>query len=179
MRPNILMIPGLGGSGPEHWQSVWERELPTCRRVGQRNWDKPDRAEWVAVLDRFVADSPGPVVLVAHSLACALTACWVQDRGNGKAVGALLVAPSDVDSAEHTPPEARCFSPLPLAVLPFRSILLASRDDPYVDFNRAKVFAASWGSDFVDLGAAGHINAASGLGNWPEGKRHLGALMDT
>jgi predicted alpha/beta hydrolase family esterase len=92
---------------------------------------------------------------------------------------ALLVAPADVDSPAHTPPETRCFAPMPLARLPFPATVIASRNDPYATSERARAFAAAWGATFVDAGALGHINAASGLGDWPDGHAHLEALLAT
>lgn len=175
--PSVLILPGLTNSGPEHWQSHWERENPSYRRVQQRDWDRPECAEWVATLVRAIDASASPVVLVAHSLACALVAHVARTRAAAKVQAALLVAPSDVDSPARTPPEVRSFSPLPLAPLSFRSTLVASADDPYVSLERARYFARAWGSRFVELGKAGHINSASGHGVWPEGQRQLEALL--
>lgn len=90
---------------------------------------------------------------------------------------ALLVAPADVDSPAHTPPETRGFAPMPLARLPFPATVIASADDPYVAIDRARAFAAAWGARFVDGGTVGHINAASGLGDWAAGRRALDALV--
>jgi len=175
--PNVLILPGLANSGPEHWQSRWERENPTYRRVQQRDWDRPECGEWVATLVRAIDASAAPVALVAHSLACALVAHLASTRTAAKVSAALLVAPTDVDSPECAPPEVRGFSPLPLAPLPFRSTLVASADDPYVSLERARYFARAWGSRFLEIGKAGHINAASGHGVWPEGRRQLEALL--
>jgi predicted alpha/beta hydrolase family esterase len=157
---SIVIIPGLGGSGPEHWQTAWCARLARCRRVVQRDWDRPDRELWLQALRRAIEAAPAPVVLVAHSLGCA------------------LVAHADVDSPAHTPPETRGFAPMPLARLPFAATVIASGDDPYVTFARSRAFAAAWGAGFVDAGAVGHINAASGLGDWAPGRRALAALID-
>jgi predicted alpha/beta hydrolase family esterase len=179
--PRILVLPGLGGSGPAHWQTLWERRDPRCVRVEQRDWDRPERAEWIATLDEAVSAHAGPALLVAHSLACALVAHWARDRRASGAVarvaGALLVAPADVDAPERTPPETRSFAPLPREPLPFRATVVASHDDPFVALERARELAAAWGAAFVDAGARGHLNAASGLGDWPEGWRHVEALL--
>jgi predicted alpha/beta hydrolase family esterase len=173
----VLVIPGLGGSGPEHWQTLWERRFPLHVRVEQRDWDHPDLESWLAALrDRIDAVSE-PVVLVAHSLGCALVAhaagCWPALPVRG----ALLVAPADVDSPACTPAETRCFSPLPLQRLPFPAIVVASRNDPFVTFERAQALAAGWGAELVDAGAIGHINALSGLGEWPAGLACLDRLL--
>jgi predicted alpha/beta hydrolase family esterase len=52
-------------------------------------------------------------------------------------------------------------------------MVVASSEDEYAPFERSKRFASAWGSEFVNIGAAGHINAASGYGPWPEGLRML------
>ncbi|MBT0961206.1 RBBP9/YdeN family alpha/beta hydrolase [Denitromonas iodatirespirans] len=169
-----LVIPGLGGSGPTHWQSHWARALPQVRRVVQDDWDAPQRKAWVATLAAAVDSCRDDVVLIAHSLGCALVAHWARQHG-GRVRGALLVAPADVDSPAHTPAEVRGFAPMPLRPLPFASIVVASRNDPYVPMARARQFADCWGSRFEDIGDAGHINADAGLGNWPDGL----ALLDT
>ena len=171
----VLVLPGYGDSGPGHWQSLWEAEDPACRRVVQRDWMLPRLEDWLDTLARHVAECEGPPVLVAHSLACSLVAHWVT-RSEGGVKGALLVAPADVDSPAHTPEEVRDFSPVPLVRFPFPSIVVASSDDPYVSLERAETFARAWGSRLVRIGAAGHINADSGHGEWPEGRRLLDEL---
>ncbi|MBF0374781.1 MAG: alpha/beta hydrolase [Alphaproteobacteria bacterium] len=174
--PRVLVIPGLGGSGPAHWQSLWEAADSSLRRVEQDDWDHPEPDAWALRLEAAVAAAPSGVLLVAHSLACVLVARWAAAGSVGKVGGALLVAPADVDSDRHTPPETRAFAPVPLSPLPFPSILVASADDPYCAAERARLFARSWGARLVEAGALGHINADSGLGDWPEGRRLLGEL---
>jgi len=184
-QPRILVLPGLGGSGPEHWQTLWERTHAGCVRVEQRDWDRPERAAWLSTLTAAIAAEPGPVFLVAHSLACALVAHWAREHGalvrtgagSARVRGALLVAPADVDAPERTPPETRSFAPMPREPLPFPATVVASQDDPFVALERARELAAAWGADFVDAGALGHLNAASGLADWPEGWLHVQAHL--
>jgi predicted alpha/beta hydrolase family esterase len=165
----ILLVPGLWNSGPEHWQSYWERERSDCRRVVQKDWDTPRCSEWVATLEAAVVGERAPVVLAAHSLGCALVAHWAGvSRHVGSVHGAMLVAPSDVDAPGY-PPGTCGFTPMPLALLPFRSVVVMSTDDEYVTPERAARFAAAWGSRLVNVGAKGHINSDSHLGMWPEG----------
>jgi uncharacterized protein len=175
----VLLIPGLWNSGPEHWQSYWERERPDCRRVEQSNWETPHRVDWVQALDRAILGAGGDVVLAAHSLGCATVAHWsatADASTRGKVRGALLVAPSDVEAPQY--PEGTVgFRPMPLERLPFPTIVVASRDDIWVAFERAESFARSWGSRFVDAGARGHINSESGLGVWPEGLALLSSFI--
>jgi predicted alpha/beta hydrolase family esterase len=128
-------------------------------------------------LDEAVNHSPQPIVLVAHSLGCALVALWAPQAPANRVVGLLAVAPADVDSEMHTPDEVRCFSPLPLAPLPFPTIVVASRTDPYIRFARAQELARGWGARFVDVGRLGHINVEAGVGDWPDGHRLLEELL--
>jgi predicted alpha/beta hydrolase family esterase len=170
----ILILPGINDSGPAHWQTHWERRLPHARRVVERDWDHPDRAEWVAALDRAVAEAGPGTVLVAHSLGCLQVAHWA--AGGDRRIGAaLLVAPPDPE-APGFPDVVTGFSPLPMMPLPFPSILVASTNDPYGTFSFATKCARAWGARLIDAGALGHINAESALGDWPEGLRLLGAL---
>lgn len=166
---HILTIPGLGGSGPGHWQSQWDNTHANCARVQQNDWNIPDYDDWLAGLHDAITNCPEPPVLAAHSLACPLVAHWAIHHPNTQVRGALMVAPADVDSELHTPPEARIFAPMPMAPLPFPTIVAASSNDPYVSIQRAQVFATAWGADFVNLGALGHINADSHLKDWDEG----------
>jgi predicted alpha/beta hydrolase family esterase len=165
--PRVLILPGLHTSGPEHWQSYWEREHPNFQRVEQRDWDTPERREWVETLDQAITAEPSPVVLVAHSLACCLVAHWAAAH-SGPVQGALLVAPSDVEAAGF-PEGTTGFAPMPMSPLPFPSIVVASTDDEYLTVARAERFAAAWGSRLEVAGALGHINSASGLSSWPAG----------
>jgi hypothetical protein len=180
LQPLVLILPGLGNSGPGHWQSLWE-QAHGYRRVEQANWDQPKLADWLHNLERAVAQAEGEVVLVAHSLACSLVAHFAQLGGAATrhVRGAFLVSPADVESRRCTPEEVRCFSPIPLEPLPFPARVVTSSDDPYVDRERAELFAQRWGAEFVDIGRAGHINASSGLGAWPEGHRQFEACLKT
>jgi predicted alpha/beta hydrolase family esterase len=165
--PMILTVPGLGNSGPQHWQSHWENDRDNCERVDLGVWDRPVRTLWVNKLNLAIRQyADRPVILVAHSLGCLAVAWWAQYErpAYGTPVaGALLVAPPEVDHA----PLAQAlvpFAPAPNILLPFPSIVVASRDDPYMKFERARRLATFWGSGFIDAGAAGHINADSSLG---------------
>jgi predicted alpha/beta hydrolase family esterase len=174
---NVLTIPGLWNSGPEHWQTHWEAKHAGVRRVVQRDFDLPDREEWVATLDAAVRSCAVPPVLAAHSLGCMLVAEWAIVHGGQGVAGAFLVAPSDVDAPGY-PVEGRSFDRMPLQTLPFPSVVIASTNDDYVSIERARAFAAAWGSRLVEIGDAGHINAASGFGPWPEGERLIRELLD-
>jgi predicted alpha/beta hydrolase family esterase len=179
VQPTILTVPGLGGSGPAHWQTLWEQSRPDVSRVDLGMWDRPHRNAWVSKLDHAIATAAHPVILVAHSLGCIATAWWaaLSPQPYGWPVaGALLVAPADVDR-ENVAAELAPFAPAPKQPLPFPSIVVASSDDPWISIERAHSLAVDWGSHFVDHGASGHINAASGLGRWPEGMELLDRVI--
>jgi predicted alpha/beta hydrolase family esterase len=174
---DVLIVPGLGGSGPTHWQTLWQ-ELHGYQRVEQRDWDTPSREEWMQALEQALRARARPSVLVAHSLGCALVAHYAQQpSAAGLVRAALLVSPADVEDPACTPDCTRCFAPLPLRRLPFESLVVASTNDAYVSPTRARQFARAWGADFEDIGEAGHINADSGLGAWPVGHRFLQRLL--
>lgn len=176
--PLILTVPGLSNSGAGHWHTLWEQELPDCRRVDLGLWDDPHRNTWVNKINLAVHRAERPVVLVAHSLGCLAVAWWAEFEkpANGKVLGALLVAPPDV---EVRPIDRRLtrFAPFPHGELPFPSILVASRNDPYMGIGQARHLARAWGSRFADAGEAGHINADSGLGDWTFGRLLLNQLL--
>ena len=186
-QPVILTVPGLGNSGPGHWQTEWEARLPRCRRVDLGLWEDPHRNTWVNKLNLAIQRAEGPVVLAAHSLGCHAVAWWAEyeQPGNswgsgpvdgGKVIGALLVAPPDV---EERPLDRRLtrFAPVPESALPFPSVLVASRNDPYLTMAQARGLARRWGARLADAGEAGHINAASELGDWAFGRLLLNTLL--
>lgn len=178
--PTIVTVPGLNGSGPTHWQTLWERFRNDTVRAELGMWDRPHRNSWVSKLDQTIRTVRSPVILVAHSLGCLAVAWWATLSGQPygwPVAGALLVAPADVDRHD-APPELKGFAPAPMTALPFPSLLISSSDDPWIDQSRARSLAAQWGSNFVDAGAQGHINALSGIGDWAEGQELLTRLVD-
>lgn len=174
--PPILIVPGLFNSPHDHWQSHWERRLPSAERVNQENWELPTLGDWTASLIEAVRRREG-AVLVAHSLGCAAIAHLARINGGRGIGGALLVAPAEVNREGPVGRLLKGFSPMPRERLPFPSTVAVSRDDPYVSLGHAAAFAAAWGSRFVDLGAAGHVNVKSGHGPWTEGLQLLEELV--
>jgi len=165
---DILIVPGYTNSGPDHWQSRWQAKLSTARRVEQDEWSKPVRHDWTANVAKAVNEAVRPVVIVAHSLGVA-TVVQAVPRFEKPVAGAFLVAVPDVANPEIRPKHLMTFGPYPRSPLPFPSITVASRNDPFCDFAVAEDVAAAWGSLLIDAGEAGHINADSGYGPWPEG----------
>lgn len=177
----LVIVPGWQDSGPAHWQTLWEKSYPGCLRVRQTDWQLPVRPAWVSGLSAAVAQAEEPLMLVAHSLGCSTVVHWAATLSlaeQRRVKGALLVAPPDVQGqAFGAEVGAEGFEPEPQRRLPFPSIVVASRDDPYCDIGRAQALAAQWGGEFVDIGCAGHINAESRLGHWESGQRLLQRLM--
>ena len=174
------MVPGLGNSGPEHWQSRWERAYPCTLRVVQKDWDNPVRPVWVAALEQTLAgvgrpgDPRGPQ-------------CGGYDHrplGSGQfadpVLGALLVAPPDFEAEIPGLPSRRasrrrlaahtsCDAFLP-------AVVVASTNDSFATPSRSAGMAGAWGARCVSIGDAGHINAEAGFGPWPEGEKILEEL---
>jgi predicted alpha/beta hydrolase family esterase len=171
--PTPIIVAGHGNSGPEHWQSWLQAQRPDCVRVRQRNWEWAIRSHWVAGLEHTLRRVKGPKVLVAHSLGCATAVEWAgRSHALDDVVGAILVAPPDTE--QHLPGfpprwavRLAGWAPIRQRALPFRSIVVASSNDPFCRLDRARHFAQIWGSSLINLGQAGHINTAAGYGPWP------------
>ena len=170
-----LLLPGWQNSRPGHWQSRWEA-LHGDRRVEQHDWDWPRRGDWMARLDEVLLARDAPVLLAAHSLGCQLVAAWAQhSQHTARVAGALLVAPPDTER-DDMPPQLHNWRPIRRARLPFASIAVLSTDDPFCLLERSTQMAADWGCSVVIAGPRGHLNADSGLSDWPEGRALLMGL---
>lgn len=167
----VLVVPGLNGSGPRHWQSIWELRHPEFHRVEQASWDRPRLGDWAIALERAVRRHER-VILVAHSLGCALVAHWARCGSTDRVESGLLVAPADVDRIGASS-GLRSFAPIPLDPLPFSTWVVASENDPYATLARSRTFADAWGARFLDAGHCGHVNVESGHGAWSEGEALL------
>jgi predicted alpha/beta hydrolase family esterase len=175
MTPSVLIVPGWGDSGPEHWQTLWEQANPGFRRVAQRDWEHPIKTEWVETLGREIRAAGRPVVVIAHSLGC-IAVVHCAGAGALPVRAALLVAPPDVEDPDF-PPVIEGFAPVPRARLPFPSVVVASRNDPFAAFEQSRGLAEAWGSRFVDAGRSGHVNPDAGFGPWPLGETLLAELV--
>lgn len=167
----VLLIPGIYNSGPTHWQSLWQTRHAGVARVEQADWDHPDCDTWVRTLDDAIAASPQPPILVAHSLGCLVAVHWAA-RHHRPVQALLLVAVPD-PGGPNFPADAKGFAPLP-AVLPAqpdlpRRVMMSSTSDPYSTPGFSAQCASAWNAEHVVLGERGHLNADSGLGDWPQG----------
>ncbi len=176
---HYLIVPGWQGSPDEHWQSHWQSTLPNSRRVEQDDWLMPQRQAWVDALERSILSVAGSVVLIAHSLGCATVAHWAlqaSPEALRRVRGALLVAPADVERP-GCPEPLRNFAPLPVATLPFPSLLVGSDNDVAASPERAWAMGNAWGSEVAILSGAGHVNVASGHHRWEQGFAYLYRLQ--
>lgn len=177
--PLVLVVPGLNNSGPGHWQTIWEETRGDCQRVDLGMWERPHRNTWINQLNLAVRQADRPVILAAHSLGCLAVAWWAaleRPGADSPVLGALLVAPPEVDHRAHDS-RVCTFAPTPSAPLPFPAILVGSHNDPYMGFRAARRLARTWGCSFADAGRVGHINADSGLGEWHFGQFLLEQLI--
>jgi uncharacterized protein len=174
---DIVIVPGYTNSGSEHWQTRWERKLSTTRRVEQDAWDRPVRDAWTSRLRETVEACRRPVVFVAHSLGVITVVHAAPILPPDVVRGAFLVAPADVEDLDVIPVMDPSFAPVPRDPLPFPSLLVASRSDPYCSYERAEDLAFAWGSALLDAGEAGHLNTESGYGPWPEGLMRFAGFL--
>lgn len=182
---DIVMVPGWSGSGPDHWQSRWQRNLPNTTRVEQDDWVNAQKDRWVGALIKSLATLQRPTILVGHSLGVITAVHTAQKLPKGMVTAAFLVAPADVENADQWPETeghrldtvASGFAPIPTSPLPFPTTLIASANDPYCAFDRAEHFANAWHADLIDAGPLGHINVESGNGPWPEGLLKFGKFL--
>jgi predicted alpha/beta hydrolase family esterase len=175
---DILIVPGLGDSGPDHWQSRWQRKLSTARRVVQSDWERVKLDAWTGQLAREIEVSARPVVIVAHSLGV-VAALHAARGAEARIAGAFLVAPPSDSVLRELPNVDNAFAPIPRARLAFPSVLVASADDPYADFAFSRALGDDLGAQFLDAGASGHLNAESGHGPWPEGSMRFAAFVSS
>ena len=187
--PTVVIVPGFRGDAPDHWQ-----ERFAARSSGTTTVPFPAADDWhdirvrADLIGETVAAVDGPVVLVAHSAGVLATVHWVrrcanesqtdaEGPGDGRAlvkvVGAILVTPPDLGVVWPSPHprsadlSAAGWEPVPRNRLPFPSVLAVSRDDPLAQYRASAGLAEAWGSRLVDLGDVGHLNPASGFGDWP------------
>lgn len=172
-KATVLIIPGLRDHVEEHWQTLLEARLENVRSVPPLQSNKLSCAHRIAAIQAQLDQIQGPVILVAHSAGVLMTVHWAAKYQHA-IQGALLVTPPDLaatwpanyPSSETLQQEG--WAPLPNQVLPFPSIVAASRNDPLASYNAVAEMAKNWGSQWVDLGEVGHLNPAAGYGPWPQ-----------
>lgn len=169
MQSSFVMVPGIGGSGPDHWQSLWEASQPGIIRIAPRSWDVPDLDDWISALENAVGRSPKPPVVICHSLGCLLFAHW-RAASSLRVAGAVLTAVPD-PAGPAFPEQAKAFGVLPAQGFGDLPVLaVTSTNDPYDPYGRGRAWAEAKGASICPVGPLGHLNVASGVGDWPEGR---------
>lgn len=164
----ILNAPGLHGSGPIHWQTRWE-QIPgrQIARTTPASWDEPDPADWLTALRGDILASGSETIVVAHSLACIVMAQILADEA--LCAGLVLVAPPDPHAEPFRVVTDAGFHTMATRPVLVPGLVIASTDDPYATPEATQRMADVWGVPLTWVGALGHINSASGLGDWPQG----------
>ena len=170
-----VFLAGIGNSEAEHWQAIWHRALGG-RWVEHADWERPRAADWVGDLDGVLRATPGPKLIVAHSIGCLLAVEWAKHHRDPQIRGSFLVAPPD-PCGPCFPPPAVGFAPPGDARPPLPALIVASTTDPYATPVWARDAAACWGAEIADVGARGHINLASDVGAWDEGRALLAGFV--
>ena len=181
IEPTVLVVPGLRDAMAQHWQTLLAARLPQVRSVAPMGRENLDCAARVAAVEREAQAIEGPLVIVAHSAGCIIVAHWALQTKR-TVQGALLATPPDFQSPipeSYTTIKAlrdAGWLPVPRSRLPFRSIVAASRNDPLGRFKRVAALAFDWGANLVDVGKVGHLNLASGYGDWPQAEDFIAQL---
>ncbi|MFD4505917.1 RBBP9/YdeN family alpha/beta hydrolase [Streptomyces sp. NPDC058457] len=193
-----VIIPGIDGSDDRHWQSRWEQAWGDAAvRIAPASWTRPELRDWVAAVQAAydvaaartgrvdgAVDGEGDggadgrvalVALVAHSLGCWAATEWLA-RARPRGVPAFLAAPPDPRGPAFPATAAPTFRELSARPLPGPALVVASEDDPYADATASAALAADWRAPWRSVGAHGHLNSASGLGDWPVGQELLHTL---
>ena len=178
---DILVIPGYEGAGPVHWQSRMVGKLSTARIVDQPDWLHSSQAVALAQIVKAVDEATRPIVFVAHSLGNILVAQAVPELSRAGLIerikGAYLVAVPTARALSELAAVDTAFGNIPRDPLPFRSVLVASSNDPFATMEDAADISAAWGSKLIEAGEQGHINTASGHGPWPEGMMSFAGFL--
>lgn len=179
--PSILIVPGLRDHVADHWQTLLAARLQRVHTVPPLTEDKLSCAARVAAIDQALHRIQGPVIVVAHSAGAMMLVHWAKQ--STRAIhGALLATPADLETPMPTgyPITEQLASngwlPIPSQPLPFPSIVAASSNDPLASLERTRALATAWGSQLIELGAVGHLNPASGFGEWPQALELIHAL---
>lgn len=177
MMNHILIVPGLYGSELQHWQSWMEHKLPNTIRVEQEDWDNAILSVWANQILHYIDQLSGRVWIIAHSFGC-LASVYAANKRPERIAGAMFVVMADpasfnskgfVRGEPYITTIDSVSTYLPKQPLGFPSVVVSSSNDPWMKVEKAELWADSWQSRFINIGAAGHINVASGFGAWPQG----------
>ena len=171
---HTVIVPGVGGSESQHWQSWLQGQLMSCSRVQQYDWHRPILKYWVQRFVDTISSISDEIQIVAHSFGCLTTVAALAQHPelHAKIKNLVLVAPAnparfgDQGFARHSQNDYHdYFHHLKLNV---PTQLLISENDPWLDFQDAQNLAIAWQLRPITLGQVGHINVASGFGAFPK-----------
>ncbi|CAG9298065.1 RBBP9/YdeN family alpha/beta hydrolase [Celerinatantimonas diazotrophica] len=165
-RYQIVLVPGIGNSPEEHWQSYWHEQFPSWLRISQKHWKEPDLYAWTLAIQRTLRTLPSDesAILIGHSFG-ALSSVALSLSEPESIAAIVLVAPADPIRFELSD-ELQAKPTCPV-------LMFASHNDPLMGWERANHWADTWGAQLTDMGEAVHINAQSGFGKWPWGLLHI------
>ncbi|MGD3108717.1 RBBP9/YdeN family alpha/beta hydrolase [Streptomyces sp. YGL11-2] len=175
-----VIIPGIDGSDGQHWQTLWERQWGTSAvRISPASWSTPELEDWGDAVGAAYDEARrlgDRVVLVAHSLGCWAVSTWLDANPSSPVAGAFLAAPPDPHGPAFPRQAAASFTTVSAQPLPCPALVVGSLDDPYCTPEAATDLAARWAAQWHVTGPHGHLNSASGLGPWPDGRKLLDSL---
>ncbi|MDE3174822.1 MAG: alpha/beta hydrolase [Pseudomonadota bacterium] len=167
---DLIFIPATGAVSPDHWIARWSAKLSTARLAPAL-----DPRATPAALIAAVQRATRPTLLIGYSTGAIAAALAAPSLAGADCRGAFLVAPPDDDTL--TTLDGGLWPQAPRERLPWPSVLVASRTDPWSSHRRSLALASDWGADFVDAGESGRIDADSGHGPWPDGLLRLGGFL--
>ena len=171
---HTVIVPGVGGSEAQHWQSWLQQQIVSSSRVQQKHWDRPVLNHWVSQFVKTVATIEAPIQIVAHSFGCLTSVAALAEHAElrAKVKNLILVAPAnparfgESGFARHSLTDYKqYFHQLSIDV---PTTLLISENDPWLGYVDALQLAQAWKLTPINLGQVGHINVASGFGPFPE-----------
>ena len=165
----VLMLHGWGGSDDPHWQAWLSGEI--AKHYGTvcfpllDNPHFPSKNRWMKQAKALLSDFQ-PDVVICHSLA---NIVWFHLCHEGEIAPVkrlLLVAPPSLACELET---LKTFFPLdpPASLFAEEALLVISDNDPYMTTDEAVVLQKTLGIPMEVIPNGGHINTASGFGEWP------------
>lgn len=167
---DLIFVAEGGLPEPDHWLTRWSSRLSSARFVAPTG----DDAQADAVV-RNAAEAKKPIFFVAHSTGVISVVKAAPAMRSFDVRGAFFVAPP-AEAALATLDGGR-WGEIPRVRLPFASVVVASRTDPWASFEDTSALAEDWGAELIDAGEVGRLDAASGHGPWPDGLLRLAGLF--
>jgi predicted alpha/beta hydrolase family esterase len=173
MASAFLILHGLSGSGPGHWQRWLQERLTqagqTVRFPDLPDPDTPDPDTWRRdVLAELAGLDGRERVVICHSLSCItwLSACPEIERPVDRVA---LVAPPSLGAGLR---ELEPFFPVTATAEDVTNAadhtrLVCSGNDPYCPEGAASLYGGPLDLPIDLVPGGGHLNVDAGLGPWP------------